>query len=117
MSFIDRGDPASYDFTKADLTTDGAWHELDLTNLIPLIAKAVLLGGRIEGNGVGWTIKFRTKGNDNEINHCEMETLQANVERYRSMTVATCGSQIIEYKADNQAWTTLDISVRGWWTE
>ena len=114
--FVDRGDPAAYDFAKEDLTIDGAWHELDLSAIVPDVARAVFIIGHVEGNAVDWKIRFRKKGNTNDINHGGMETLRANVTRHRSSIVAIGSDQIIEYKADNQAWTTLSLAVRGWWT-
>lgn len=114
--YVDRGDPSSYDFVKTDFTKDGAWHDLDLSAIVPSTARAILLVGHVEGNAVDWTIKFRKNGQTNEINHGGMETLRANVERCRMIIVAIGSDQIIEYNADNQAWTTFDLAIRGWWT-
>jgi len=113
--YVDRGDPAAYDYAKEDLSKDGAWHDLDLSGIVPAGAKAVFIIGHVQGAGADWAIMFRKKGNTNEINHGGMETLRANVERHRSSTVALSTARVIQYKADNQAWTTLDLCVRGWW--
>ena len=114
--FVDRGDPAAYDYAKEDLTIDGAWHDLDLSALVPAGAKAVLLIGHLEGNAIAWKINFRKNGNSNEINHCDMETIRANVTRHRSSIIALDANRVIEYNADNQAWANLYLCVRGWWT-
>lgn len=114
--FVDRGDPASFDFDKEDLTLDGAWHDLDLSGIVPSVARAILICGHIQGNAVDWRVIFRKNGNTNEVNHCGMETLRANVERHRTSVVAIGSDKIIEYKADNQAWATLSLAIRGWWT-
>lgn len=114
--YVDRGDPAAYDYAKTDLTTDGAWHDLDLSLLVPAGAKAVLFVGHVEGNGVDWAIMFRKKGNTNEINHGGMETVRAGVERCRLIVCSIDTNRVLQYKADNKAWTTLDLAVRGWWT-
>ena len=114
--YVDRGDPASYDYAKTDLTIDGAWHDLDLSLLVPAGAAAVIIMGHVEGNAEDWKIEFREKGNTNEINHGGMETIRANVTRHRSSIVAVDANRVIQYKADNQAWTTLNLAVRGWWT-
>ncbi|MBA7613778.1 hypothetical protein ES703_21034 [subsurface metagenome] len=113
--YYDRGDPATYDKAKEDLTIDGAWHDWDLSAIVPAGAKAVLLIGHVEGAGTDWSIWFRKNGNTNEINHGEMETLRANVERCRMIIVACDDNRVIEYKADNVAWVTLNLAVRGWW--
>lgn len=114
--YVDRGDPAAYDFAKEDLTIDGSWHELDLSPYVPAIARAVIVMGHVEGGAVDWRIRFRKCGNSNEINHAGMDTLRANVQRHRSSIVAIGSDRKIEYNADNEAWTTLNLSVRGWWT-
>lgn len=113
--FVDRGDPATYDFAKEDLTIDGNWHDMDLSGIVSEFAKAVFIVGHLEGAAVDWAIMFRKKGNTNEVVHGGMETLRAGVERHRSSIVALDDNRIIQYKADNQAWTTLSLAVKGWW--
>lgn len=114
--YVDRGDPAAYDYAKEALSLDGAWHDLDLSSIVPAGAKAVFIAGHLEGAAVDWKISFRKKGNTNEINHGGMETLRAGVERHRSSIVAVDANRVIQYNADNQAWTTLSLAVRAWWT-
>ncbi len=114
--YVDRGDPAAYDFAIGDLTIDGAWHDLDLSALVAAGAKAVLLIGHLQGAAIDWKINFRKKGNTNEINHSDMETIRANVTRHRSSIVALDVNRVIQYNADNQAWAALELGVRGWWT-
>jgi len=113
--FVDRGDPAAYDYAKEDLTIDGTWHDMDLSHIVSEKAKAVFIIGHLEGNGIDWHIRFRKKGNVNEIVHGSMETIRANVERHRSSIVALDANCTIQYNIDNQAWATLDLAVKGWW--
>lgn len=113
--FVDRGDPAAYDYAKEDLTIDGAWHDMDLSGIVSIHAKAVFIIGHLQGAGVDWEIRFRKKDNVNEIVHGGMETLRAGVERHRSSIVALDADQTIQYKADNENWTTLSLAVKAWW--
>jgi len=113
--FVDRGDPAVYDYAKEDLTIDGAWHDLDLSAIVSEKAKAVLILGHVQGNAVDWKIWFRKKGNTNDVVHSGMETIRANIERCRISIVALDDNRIIQYKADNQAWDTIDLVINGWW--
>ncbi|GAH71411.1 unnamed protein product, partial [marine sediment metagenome] len=46
--FVDRGDPAAYDYAKEDLTIDGAWHDMDLSGIVSEFAKAVFIIGHLE---------------------------------------------------------------------
>jgi len=114
--FVDRGDPASKDFLIGDLTKDGTWYTLDLTAIIPSTARAVLIKTRLKSPAAGDRIRYRRKGNTNEINTCSCEALRANVTRRRMGIIAVNGAQEIEYNADNVGWTELEIIVRGWWT-
>lgn len=114
--YVDRGDPAAHDFTLVDLTTDGAWHTLDVSAIIPKTAQAVLWRGQVEGAGADWTVLFRKYGNTNEINVCCLETLRANIVRCRLCVGAIDHNQKIEYKIDNENWGTINLTVRGWWT-
>jgi len=114
--YIDRGDPAVYDKDKTDLTIDGAWHDLDLSSIVPAGAKAVLLKTRLQSANPGDAMRYRNNGNTNEINACGCEALRANVIRTRLGITSLDANRVIEYNADNIAWTLLDIVVRGWWT-
>jgi len=113
--YVDRGDPATYDYDKEDLTIDGAWHDLDLSGIVGEFAKAVFIVAHLQGAAVDWAIMFRKNGNANDIVHGGMETLRAGVKRHRSSIVALDADRKIEYKADNENWDTLDLAVKGWW--
>ena len=113
--FYNRGDPASVDYIKTDLTLDGTWVDLNLFDIVPVNAKAVLLHVTVEGNSATWSMMFRKNGNVNEIIHEHVESLRANVERSRNAIVALDVNRVIEYKGDNVAWTTVNIVVSGWW--
>ena len=114
--FVDRGDPATHDFTKIDLTIDGAWHALDISAIVPKTAQAVLWRGQVQGAGADWMVLFRKYGNTNDINVCCLETLRANITRCRLCVGAIDHNQKIEYKIDNEVWTVINLTVRGWWT-
>jgi len=114
--YVDRGDPTAVDFAKEDLTLDGAWNTLDLSAIIPVTAKAVLMAGHVKGNSSNWVIDFKKGGQTNDFNHAGMNTLRANVARHRDIIVAVGAARTIEYCADNEAWDTLGLLVRGWWT-
>jgi len=114
--YVDRGDTAAYDYVKEDLTIDGAWHDLDLSSIVPAGAKAILLKTSLQSANPGDAIRYRKKGNTNEINVCGCEALRANVLRTRLGITSIDTNRVIEYNADDIAWTALDIVIRGWWT-
>jgi hypothetical protein len=115
IGYYDRGDPAVYDKVKDDLIRDGAYHDWDLSAIVPEGAKSILIRGEIEGEGADWEVRFREKGNVNEINTDCMQPLMTYVERHRTVIVACDANRVIEYQIDDEAWTIINLAVRGWW--
>jgi len=63
INLVDRGDPTPWDFTLSDFTTNGAWHDLPLDDIVPpgtICVKFYLL---IQAQTIGNLINFRKKGN------------------------------------------------------
>lgn len=114
-AYIDRGDPAAFDFVKIDFTRDGAWHDLDLSSIVPAGAKAVNI--RLEYNEflASKHMQFRKNGNSNSKNVLIFKTSTVLGTRHNSGIVACDDDRIIEYKADASAtWMTLNLTVLGW---
>ena len=114
--FTDRGDPATVDFDKDDLTIDGDWHELNLSSIVPSIARAVLLEVDIEAGHIDMEVIFKKVGNTNDINHTGAITKTNNKDQHKTCIVQLTSTRIINYKASVETWTTINISIRGWWT-
>jgi len=113
LFFYDRGDPASYD--KTDFTTDGAWHDWDLSAIVPAGAKAVLLFVQIKDDAVGSYLGFRENGNSNAYNVSTIRTQVANIFADGDLICACDSSRIIEYIGSNLAFVTTQAVVKGWW--
>ena len=113
--FIDRGDDNTWDYDIDDLTTDGAWHDLDLSGIVAEGATAVLLRVAYVNDAIGRAIFFRKDGNVNELNVAEVETHIAETQRIESRTVAVSDARVIEYKTPAAGNPEIDIYVRGWW--
>ena len=114
--FIDRGDPIGWDFVIPSWTTNGLWHSLNLSAIVPAGAKAVLLQTEVQSMGATDKIRFRELGNANQINMATCETLRAGIIRSEMKIVASSADRKIQYMADNIAWITINCTVRGWWT-
>ena len=114
MQFVDRGDPASWDFIETDLITDGAWHDLDLSAIVPLGTKAAILDITYSQNAAGDYILVRKKGNVNEINVGVTRVQVANVVNDACLIVALSSDGKAEYKTINTTFTVINILVRGW---
>jgi len=113
-SYVDRGDPAAWDYQLANLTTDGAWHDLDLHTLVPAEAVAVKLLVRILDNAASSVITFRKKGNVNTYNAAFVRTQVANINIEGDLLASCSTDRIIQYLATNTVFTGIYILVRGW---
>jgi len=114
--FVDRGDPATQDFTIANFTCDNTWRELDISAFVPEIARAVLFHLKFEASQKDEEILFRKQGNTNILNITGCITKQTDKHQYKTIIVATGTSRKIEYKATSGNITVLSLTVRGWWT-
>jgi hypothetical protein len=114
--FADIGDVGSYAFQVGDLTTDGAYHDLDFSALpwVPYGATRVFLTVTVQDDAAGSTITFRKNGNSNEVNNAPCTTQVANVPISYDIEVSLDANRKAEYKATNTTWTTINIAVRGW---
>lgn len=115
-SAYDRGDPAAADFTLATpLTTDGAYHDLDLSSIVPAGAKMVCLRVLVEDNAAGSYVRFRKNGNTNDLNYGEIYTQVSGVLNSADIIVACDVNRVIEYKATSTTFTGISITVKAWW--
>jgi hypothetical protein len=114
-SFTNRGDPNVVDWSNLVLTCDGAWHDLDLSAIVPEGTKAVLFAFYCLDNVASSTVKLRKKGNVNIINVAECRTQVANVAIYNVGIVACDADRKIQYYATNTVFTAIGLTVAGWW--
>jgi hypothetical protein len=114
-SYYDRGDPADADFVKTDLTTDGAWHELDLSGIVPEGAKAVSISLYIVDNLAGQIVRFRRAGNVNIFAITGTATQVAYVPIFTHCICAVDENRKIEYYCSNTSFTGIQITINGWW--
>lgn len=112
--YNDRGDPSAYDFTLANLTTDGTWRDLDLSAIVPAGTKAVLLLINVWDDKSNTDLYLKEKGNSNAYNASRINTQIANVSILNDAIVACDDNRKIQYYAENTTWTALNLVVRGW---
>lgn len=113
--FYDRGDPAAYDFTLANFTTDNNWHDLDLSAIVPSGAKAVAIQILIQDDALNSHIQFRKKGNTNVYNRSYLNTIVINLWHNLDIIVACDDNRVIEYRASNVVFTGINLTIKGWW--
>lgn len=114
--FVDRGDPAAYDFTSTDFTDDGTWRTLGLTSIITTSAKAVLFDIDFKSANAFKHIQLRRYDNSNEFNHFDTMTIVGNQEKHAMAIVSVDNNRLIQYNIESATWTELNMTVRGWWT-
>lgn len=115
LSFVDRGDPASWDFTVGDFTADGNYNDLDLSGIIPENTKAVIVTVIIEATAANLGVHFRTKGNTNLVNMQSVVSQVANQHNKLQFVIKPDANRKIEYSAAVTTWTALQLVVMGWY--
>lgn len=114
VNYVDRGDPAAYDWTKTDLITDGTWRDLDCSAIVPASAKAIHFLVFIYDDAANTLFQMREKGNQNVLNKDVLVVQVSNVSNGASFFVTCDQNRVVQYNASNQTWTTISILVRGW---
>lgn len=112
--YIDRGDPVNEDFTAAQLIDDGAWHELDLSGIVPAKAQAVHLILVFVNAAISKLVTLRKAGNVRVRNISVLYTYIAGVPTYHTTFVAVDADRKIEYNIDAGGWILKGMTVRGW---
>jgi hypothetical protein len=116
-AYIDRGNPASeaYDYTLSDFTTDATWRDLDLSAIVPAGAKAIQVFISIEDGTTEKYFFLRKNGNTSFYNVVGNRTQVANVLTSYTITVGCDANQVVEYRASNVTFTTINLMVAGWY--
>ena len=113
--FIDRGDPANDDFLVGSLVRDGAWHDLDLSSIVPSNASCVALAAYISGTTVLKWCEFRKKGNVNVYNESYFVTQVANVSITGDFNIPIGSDGLLQYRFQDSTINNGAITVKGWW--
>lgn len=113
--FIDRGDPAAPDFTEPNFTQDFAWHDLDLSGIVPDGAQGVLLGINVASLTVAKLIEFRKDGNSNTFNVSSIITQVASTAITADLSCPISSDRKLEYRVHTVLWHILNLTVKGWW--
>lgn len=115
VKLVNRGDPESADFTKVDLTTDGNWHELDMSSVIPKGAIAAVLAVRVLDDGVGNSLTIRPKAHSYPYHRFRNYQDTINQASSEQGIVFFDTDRAIEYLGSNVEFTSIEITVIGWW--
>lgn len=111
--FVDRGDPATYDFAFVAFTMDATWRNLDLSSIIPAGAYAVNIGGYIKGTAANQYILIRKNGNSNAINTGRVYTQVGATYIFYDLIIPVDSNRIIEYYG-HASLDDCTLAVKGW---
>ena len=114
--FVARENPADYDYEVGDFTTNANYHDLDLSSIVTdASAKAVLLHLYGMDDHPDYQVRLRKNGDTYHRNIGRILTQVANVGVSADVIIPIDSTRIIEYWATNEAWTRIQIHVKGWW--
>ncbi len=113
--FIARGLRGDYDFVTAAFTADGAYHDLDLSSIIPANTKAILALVQIYDTDVGSWIRFKKKGAGYDMCLSEVSVYNADVDTFEDLIIIPDASQVIEYKVVATGLDYIGFLIKGWW--
>lgn len=111
LKWYDRGDPVGEDFGEGDLTADEAFHDLDLSSIVPVGTKAVKFRWQIMCGFTNQYLAIRKKGNVGAMNLFQAKTQEANVANMGDGEVYVNTDRKAEYKLSNVAWTHIRIVI------
>jgi hypothetical protein len=114
-SYVDRGDVANADYTEATLTTNGAWHDLNLGTICPVGTKAILIELTIKDDAIGSYLQLRPNGYVNASNTSIIRVQVANLFDDKDAIISCDSNRVIEYWASNTTFTNIYVTVKGYW--
>jgi len=113
--FVDRGDPPAWDWTHLDLDEDGAWHDLDLSAIVPEDTKGVLFKFYVGNSVIGKVFRMRRKGNAGGVNASELNTQVANLYVSGDFICPCDSDRKVQYYATAGGWIGIYLTVKAWW--
>ncbi len=115
QNYTDRGDSSSADYDENDVTKDSAYHSLDLSSIVGIAARLVLIRVQCTTTAAAKYFALRTNGNSNTICSSIRYTQVANVPFGADMWAYTDENGVIEYAFESATGSSIFIHVRGWW--
>jgi len=115
LTYDDRGDVESEDFSVGDLTKDDNWHDLDLSGIIAVNTKLVILkvyGATSANKGY---IYFKTKGHTTGKNRHGLCINVVGAAYITSFAIHPDANGKVQYNVLSTAtYSALDITVCSW---
>jgi hypothetical protein len=106
-------DAAAWDYNTADFTKDGAWHDLDLSSIVPAGKNIVWLRVIVRHSAANAYAGFRKNGNNNLIEAAYVRTQYAWSYEEQQIQVKMDANRVIEYLC-TPSLNTVSVHVMGW---
>lgn len=113
-AYVDRGHHPAHDFTFGDFTVDNAWHNLDLSGLVPENAKGVNLHCVGSSTNAGEIIYVKPPSHTATFASCSLRSQVAGVHNCFRRFFALDSNRILEYRITGDGWTNIQMSVKAW---
>lgn len=113
LSYVARAEQTAYDYDQTSLTKDGAWHDLDLSAIIPASAKLVLLRVGASYTAGGSYFRIGKQGDTNSFSVVNVATQVANIINEQTALVPVV-NQKIRYWCTAVSFSSLRLLVLGW---
>ena len=113
--FVDRGIISDYDFDEGSLTQDGAYHDLDLSAIIPCGNIPVLIQFVCNHTVATKYMKVKKKGATNDYQAFVYCVHTADKDMRGECIVFCDKDRKLEYLFDAPAWLGSRLTVMGWW--
>ncbi len=107
-------EPTSPDYTQATLTEDNAWHELDISGIVPANTTAIAVSLIVSDGSVGARGRLRSSSQSSIYQVLEIQVNVTNKTISNNGIVGVSG-QAIDY-AFNVVFTSISLTILGWWT-
>ena len=115
IGFVDRGNLAANDFDQTGLTTNGVWQDLDLSSIIPVGTKSVYLRVLILDDVANSYLFLKNKDYADDVNSVGLYTPAANIGVIGTYQITVDSNRKIQYLGANLTFTSINITVVGWW--
>lgn len=111
---VERDPPGGPDFTEADLTCDGAAHDLDLSGIIPEGATWAWMAATAIDDAVGSLVGLQAKGATGASQAMAVITQVIGNQIAGEAWIKLDDNRYIEYLCSAVVFTSITITVRGW---
>jgi len=114
-SFVNRGDPDTPDITELGIIGDDTPQTWDISSVVPVEAKAVLIFIRAKHSIINKYLMVWADGQVNNFNRSQVTTQVADQAITAEAIVPMSGTGNIIYKANQLNFDSATITIKGWW--